>query len=77
MRLKVAFSESFPTIWLYFLGALFLGVVVVFPKGVIDIPNMIKRTWRKKPKQTDTGVKSVNGEEKSNEISGKVNAKKT
>ncbi|MCR4290681.1 MAG: urea ABC transporter permease subunit UrtC [Candidatus Scalindua sp.] len=74
---KSAFSESFPSIWLYFLGALFLGVVVLFPKGIIDIPNMIKRVWRKKQKQTGTGVESVNGVEKSNEISGKVNAKKT
>ena len=45
---KSVFSESFPTIWLYFLGALFLGVVVVFPKGIIDIPNKIKRIrWKK------------------------------
>jgi len=74
---KSFFSESFPTIWLYFLGALFLGVVVLFPKGFIDIPNMIKRVWRKKRKQTDTDVESVDGVEKSSEFSGKVNAKKT
>ena len=73
---KSAFSESFPTFWLYFLGALFLGVVVVFPKGLIDIPNMIKRIRWKKQKQTDTNTASVDGEEKNYTFSGKVNTKK-
>ena len=74
---KSGFSESFPTIWLYFLGALFLGVVVVFPKGVIDIPNMIKRACRKKSKRAEVGVGSVGDVEKSNELSDKTSAEET
>ena len=30
-----AFSEQFPNIWQYFLGALFIGVVLLFPQGVV------------------------------------------
>lgn len=29
------FSEQFPDIWQYFLGALFIGVVLLFPQGII------------------------------------------
>ena len=28
-------SEEFPEIWLYFLGALFIGAVVLFPTGIV------------------------------------------
>ncbi len=47
---KTIFSESFPGIWLYFLGALYLGVVVLFPKGAIGIIGQIKNLCSKKPK---------------------------
>lgn len=30
-----AFSEQFPNIWQYFLGLLFIGVVLLFPQGVV------------------------------------------
>ncbi|MCB0197898.1 MAG: urea ABC transporter permease subunit UrtC [Anaerolineae bacterium] len=30
-----AFSEQFPNIWQYFLGALFVGAVLLFPQGVV------------------------------------------
>jgi urea transport system permease protein len=32
---KSNFSEAFPEIWQYFLGALFIGSVVLFPAGVV------------------------------------------
>jgi urea transport system permease protein len=32
---RSAFSEEFPDIWSYFLGALFIGVVLLFPQGVV------------------------------------------
>lgn len=32
---ETALSESFPAIWQLFLGALFLGVVLLFPRGVV------------------------------------------
>lgn len=47
---KTIFSELYPDIWLYFLGALFLGVVVLFPKGAIGIVDQIKNLCSKKPK---------------------------
>jgi urea transport system permease protein len=30
-----AFSEQFPEIWQYFLGGLFIGVVLLFPQGIV------------------------------------------
>ncbi len=32
---KSFFSENFPELWLYFLGALFIGFVLLFPQGII------------------------------------------
>jgi urea transport system permease protein len=32
---KSAFSESYPDMWQYFLGALFIGSVILFPSGVV------------------------------------------
>ena len=34
---KTSFSESFPQLWLFGLGALFIGVVVLFPNGLAGI----------------------------------------
>lgn len=34
---KSIFSESFPNFWLYFLGSLFIGVVLFFPDGCVGI----------------------------------------
>ncbi|MHB1677409.1 MAG: urea ABC transporter permease subunit UrtC [Sulfuriferula sp.] len=31
---KSAFSESFPSLWLFFMGSLFIGVVMFFPDGL-------------------------------------------
>ena len=31
---KTAFSETFPTLWLFFMGFLFVGVVMMFPEGL-------------------------------------------
>lgn len=32
---KSYLSETFPEVWLYFLGALFIGAVVLFPTGIV------------------------------------------
>jgi urea transport system permease protein len=32
---RSSFSESFPDIWQYFLGALFIGSVILFPAGIV------------------------------------------
>lgn len=34
---KSAFSESFPALWLFFMGALFIGVVLFFPNGLAGL----------------------------------------
>ena len=34
---KSGLSESFPAIWQYFLGALFIGAVLVFPAGIMGL----------------------------------------
>lgn len=36
---KTFFSETFPEVWLYFLGALFIVSVLVFPKGIVGVWN--------------------------------------
>ncbi|MFQ5713901.1 MAG: urea ABC transporter permease subunit UrtC [Candidatus Scalinduaceae bacterium] len=58
---KTTFSELYPGIWLYFLGALFLGVVVLFPKGAVGIVDLFKKIRLKKPKHTEY----INNEKKS------------
>lgn len=34
---KTSFSESFPELWLFGLGALFIGVVLAFPNGLAGL----------------------------------------
>jgi urea transport system permease protein len=34
---KSLLSESFPDFWTYFLGALFIGAVLIFPRGIIGL----------------------------------------
>jgi urea transport system permease protein len=34
---KSSLSESFPDIWTYFLGALFIGAVLLFPNGIMGL----------------------------------------
>jgi len=34
---KTVFSESFPELWLFGLGALFIGVVLAFPNGLAGV----------------------------------------
>jgi urea transport system permease protein len=41
---KTYFSESFPELWLFLIGALFIAVVMVFPNGVAGLdPRAAKR----------------------------------
>jgi urea transport system permease protein len=46
---KSVFSESFPNVWLYFLGALFVGVVLFFPEGFVGIFKRLANVWRRVP----------------------------
>jgi urea transport system permease protein len=34
---KTAFSESFPELWLFAMGGLFIGVVLAFPRGLAGL----------------------------------------
>jgi urea transport system permease protein len=34
---KTTFSESFPELWLFAMGALFIGVVMAFPTGLAGL----------------------------------------
>lgn len=43
---KTFFSESFPTLWLVFMGLLFIGVVMGFPNGLAGIySSYVKPRW--------------------------------
>jgi urea transport system permease protein len=61
---KTSFSESFPELWLFGLGGLFIAVVLAFPNGLAGIwsdyvqPGIDKLMRKKTPKNgwTDTSV---------------------
>ncbi len=40
---KSYLSETFPDVWLYFLGALFIGVVLFFPQGIVGVFEKISK----------------------------------
>lgn len=43
---KSGLSESFPDVWQYFLGALFIGVVLLFPDGLLGFGQRIAARLR-------------------------------
>jgi urea transport system permease protein len=44
---KSFLSESFPSIWLYFLGSIFIAVTLFFPDGIMGVLSRIKPPWRR------------------------------
>ena len=42
---KSAFSESFPSLWLFFMGAMFIGVVMLFPNGLSGLYTTWLEPW--------------------------------
>lgn len=42
---KTAFSESYPDIWLYFLGLMFVTVVVFLPNGLMGLFKNLQERW--------------------------------
>lgn len=42
---KSAFSESFPSLWLLLMGGLFIGVVMLFPKGLAGLYDVYLKGW--------------------------------
>lgn len=42
---KTTFSESFPELWLFAMGALFIGVVMAFPSGLAGVYKKYVEPW--------------------------------
>jgi urea transport system permease protein len=53
---KSGLSESFPTLWQYFLGGLFVGVVLLFPDGLVGAAGRLARWLRALVHPGATGV---------------------
>lgn len=43
---KSLFSESFPQLWLFAMGGLFIAVVVLFPDGLAGVVELARRKWK-------------------------------
>lgn len=57
---KTSFSESFPELWLFGLGGLFIAVVMLFPNGLAGIWSekvmpQINALWNKRPTNAQAG----------------------
>jgi urea transport system permease protein len=50
---KSGLSESFPDIWQYFLGALFIGSVVLFPQGLVGAVARLFQRFSSRPPQLE------------------------
>lgn len=42
---KTTFSESFPELWLFAMGAMFIGVVMAFPNGLAGLTDKYAKPW--------------------------------
>ena len=42
---KTMFSETFPELWLFLMGALFISVVMLFPNGLAGIYDKLKSMY--------------------------------
>lgn len=52
---KSYFSETFPELWLFFLGGLFIAAVMVFPNGLAGLAQQL-RTWRARRTRVPSGM---------------------
>ena len=64
---KTLFSESFPELWLFLMGALFIGVVMTFPDGLSGMYTQAKQKFlasragkQEKSKSDDGSITEVN-----------------
>lgn len=55
---KTLFSESFPEMWLFLMGALFIGVVVAFPNGLAGVYAKLRDKYADKLPSFMTGDKT-------------------
>lgn len=66
---KTLFSESFPELWLFLMGALFIGVVMAFPNGVAGMYNQFVEKIKSRKKKLQT----IKSEERTIDVSPKKN----
>lgn len=53
---KTFFSENFPDLWLFFLGAMFIITVVFLPGGLVSVYHKITGRWFKKNEKHARGI---------------------
>ncbi len=56
---KTLFSESFPELWLFLMGALFIGVVMAFPNGLAGIYNSLVEKYKLKFNSTKSSSTKI------------------
>jgi len=52
---KSFFTQSFPEYWLFFLGALFILVTLLMPRGIVGLAAQAKKTLRKERASAQSG----------------------
>jgi len=52
---KSLFTQSFPEYWLFFLGALFILVTLLMPKGIVGLAAQVKKSMRKERASAQPG----------------------
>jgi urea transport system permease protein len=65
---KTFFSEHFPELWLFMMGALFIGVVMVFPNGLAGISSSELRTRLQKLRAMGAGGRDAVARERSDGV---------
>jgi urea transport system permease protein len=48
---KSLFSENFPQLWLFFMGGLFIAVVMLFPNGLAGVLVTLQQKWALRKKR--------------------------
>ncbi len=54
---KSWFTVSYPDLWLYFLGALFIATTLFLPQGIVGLGGVFKK-WTTKTKESEDGTRS-------------------
>jgi len=46
--LKSWATRAYPDLWLFFLGGMFIIVVLLLPGGIVSVPGRIKTWWARR-----------------------------
>ena len=65
---KTSFSESFPELWLFGLGGLFIAVVMIFPKGIAGVINSVLAKFKPAAVQQPDSALSAKAPEPSSAV---------